>query len=163
MLLPAISSPSGVLATPPVCTTSLMLQIPLLHAERNSASCLHLAALGASWRRHIAHPILVGDSCQMGNGTGGKWGALKGARSSRALFFLLWSVFLLRGFKKERIWQVDDLLKRSVDSSQAKGGQKERERDRDREKVSDEEVNGPTAKLKLLMVPQDLQTVWSND
>lgn len=34
MLLPAISSPSGVLATPPVCTTSLMLQIPLLHAEK---------------------------------------------------------------------------------------------------------------------------------
>lgn len=34
MLLPAISSPSGVLATPPVSTTSLMLQIPLLHAEK---------------------------------------------------------------------------------------------------------------------------------
>lgn len=35
--------------------------------------------------------------------------------------------------------------------------------EREREKVSDEEVNSPTAKLKLLMVPQDLQTVWSND
>lgn len=34
MLLPAISSPSGVLATPPACTTSLMLQIPPLHAEK---------------------------------------------------------------------------------------------------------------------------------
>lgn len=44
MLLPAISSPSGVLATPPLCTMSLMLQIPLCML-RNSAICLHLAAL----------------------------------------------------------------------------------------------------------------------
>lgn len=34
MLLPAISSPSGVLATPPVCTMRLMLQIIPLHTEK---------------------------------------------------------------------------------------------------------------------------------
>lgn len=99
---------------------------------RNSAICLHLAALAASWRRDTAHPILTG-----GLLSDGKRGAPKGAKHSRTLFSLPQSVFLLKGFRKERIWQVEGLLKISADGSQAKGIERERE------KVSDEEVTAP--------------------
>lgn len=61
------------------------------------------------------------------------------SQTFRDPFPLPWSVFLLKGFGKERIWQVEGLLKLSADGSQAKGIEGERER----EKVSDEEVMAP--------------------
>lgn len=126
--------------------------------ETLRAACT-LQPLGASWRRHIAHPISAWDSCQMGNGAGGKWEMGDSERSQKFKdpFILLWSVFLLKGFKKERIWQVEICWREALIAAKLKaGGQREGESQWWR-------GNGPTAKLKLLMVPQDLQTVWSKD
>lgn len=67
----------------------------------------------------------------------GNRGLQKGAKYSRSFFPLPRSVFLLKGFKRERIWQVEGLVKISADGSQAKGIEREGK------KVSDEEVTAP--------------------
>lgn len=86
--------------------------------------------MGASWRRDVAHHILVEDSYQTGNG-----GGLQKEPNIHRPFSLPQSVFLLKGFIKERIWQIEGLLKISTDGSQAKGIE--------REKVSNEEAMAP--------------------
>lgn len=54
------------------------------------------------------------------------------------LFSLPRSVFLPKGLKKERIWQINNLLNMSSDGSQSKG--------EETEKVSDEEVTASVLK-----------------
>ena len=94
MLLPAISSPSDVLATPPVCTMSLMLQIPLLRAEKLCdlpAPCSPGSQLEEGYSPSHFSMALLSD---------GKQGTLKGAKRSGTLFPSRGLYFYLKDSKR---------------------------------------------------------------